>query len=265
MSFVRRMGGAVRNAISGGITFAARLRRPATPPSGRNPVPAAAQAAPAPKRPRAQRRPRSTPVAAPARPGWFARWFGPGRSRRAPFLRARRPDNDAPFTPKAYPNLPPEFCAILNTPVEECDPVLVRLLFAALAQHLAASMPPEADMTEAQKAMAKLWGELIAKFAEAGPDVPPAEAAAAAAPDAPPVSPASLAAEQPAPANGPAATAIAGLPAPVLPRYPGSQSFRNRRSRVLRCPGARLRRGVRDARHRPPARRHCYAACAGPP
>ena len=90
------------------------------------------------------RAPPPVPPPRPARPGWLARWFG--RNRRQPALLGRPPfpdSDDAPFTPQAYPGLSPEACAILNTPVEDCDPEILRLLLAVLARHIADSMRPE--------------------------------------------------------------------------------------------------------------------------
>src|SRR6185312_15785656 len=80
--FFRRLGGAVRGAISGGVALAARLRRPEAvkpnraPPKPRDP--AAPAPAPAPRRSRLPRA--AVPAPTAERRGWFARWFGSRRS-----------------------------------------------------------------------------------------------------------------------------------------------------------------------------------------
>ena len=125
---VRRLGGAVRSAITGGMTLATGRRRPAAPqpdidhPVARDPDP---RPAPAPEHLPGQ--PRTASPFTPDRsasPGWLARLSGRGR-RPTRFNYALLPDGDAPFTPEAFPGLTPEFCTFLNTPLEECDPEML--------------------------------------------------------------------------------------------------------------------------------------------
>ncbi|HET8997270.1 MAG TPA: hypothetical protein VFN42_11435 [Acetobacteraceae bacterium] len=204
------------------------------------------------------------PVSA-ARPGWFARCFGPARSRSAPTRPPRRAESGKLFTRKAYANLPPDVRAILNTPLEDCDPALVRLLFAALAQEIAACLPPEAEMTAAQKMYAGLWGDLIAKLAECGLDDAPAEP--------PPEDDAATALSSAASEPSPESSAPAGA-ASVFHRGPVSfvagRAFRQcRRALLQHCAWAFRSLGPPAGRflprQQPPPRRLCYAACAGPP
>ena len=81
------------------------------------------------------------------------------------------------LTPEAYPGLSPEACAILNTPLEECDPDVLRLVLCALAHHLADVLPPELGMTDGKAVFSALWGRLGALSGDAS-------TAAAAAPPA---------------------------------------------------------------------------------
>ena len=273
--FFRRFGGAVRGAIAG-ISRAGSPRRPAEPPprltsaTVQDPGPATHA-----RRPPAPRRPRATPPAPPARPGWIARWFG--LTPRKPALSRRRtfPDrDDAPFTPETHPGLSPEACAFFNTPVEDCDPELLRLLLTVLAQQLADVLPPELGMTDAQAVFDTLWGRLAGPLGDTGPDAEPAgqpEDAPASPTDAAPVSPPATLPEAPAAAipDGMAIAAasaitpdIAGLPKPSRRR---SQSFRRGCRRPFRRGRTRLPRGLRNGPPSLPPRRLCYAACAGPP
>jgi len=268
----------VRSVIAGGITLAGGLRRPAAPQSGRNPpAPRDLAAPPSPSRPRRKRAAAPVPPPRPARPGWLARWFGPNRPRHA--SPARPPfhnGDDTPFTPEAYPGLSPEACAIFNTPVEKCDPDILRLVLAALALHIANSMPPELGMTDAKAMFSTLWGHLGIVPGEAMPDARPAEEPAPApaapkdaGPDAPllqaqrtePTDDAIAARETPPDAASPTGPVFR----PDRSLFDRSRSFRHRRrSFVLRC-RARFRRSLPGWLQRPPPRRLCYAACAGPP
>ena len=276
--FFRRLGGAVRDALAGGIARATGRRRSITARPSRNPPAPEAQAAPSPRRSRAPHPRRAAAPALPARPGWIARCFG--LADRLPWLlrRATSPDDDtAPFTPETHPGFSPEVCDFLNTPVAECDPNELYLALCVLAQCLAESLPPELGM-DAKALFSTLWDRLGPPQAEAGPDTP-ADAPhppAAAAPE-----PAELDAQAPSPQSQAQGSEPAdGTPATAAPRTTparvslagsgfrgsrspsdGGPSFRRRRSPVERR-RPRLRRAPLQAL---PLRRLCYAACAGPP
>ena len=243
-------------------------------------------APPSPRPPRAPRRPRAAapvPPSRPARFAWLARWFGPNRQQPAWLARPPFPDSDdTPFTPEAYPGLSPEACAIFNTPVEECDPDLLRLVLSALALHIADSLPPDLGL-DAKALFSTLWGRLNTVPGEARPDARPAEQPApapAAAKDAvPDASPPPLIQEQGTASADHAATATVAArettsdatspTASVFRRghapFDGSRSFRHRRRSPGHC-RSRVHRTVPGALHPlPPPRRLCYAACAGPP
>ena len=174
--FFRRFGGAVRQAIAGGIALAGGRRGQAAPQAGRNP---AAPQNPAPSsRPRRTRRPHAAaPPAQPIRPGWFARWFG--RHRHQPLDQGCfRGSDSGLFTPETHPGFSPDVCALLNTPIEECDPDLLCLVLAVFAGHLAGNLPPELGMTDAKAVFATLCGRFGAVLGEPGPPGSPAGRAA---------------------------------------------------------------------------------------
>jgi hypothetical protein len=191
---VRRLGDAVRGVIAGGITLAGSLRRSPAPRSGGNPPAPRNRVAPAaPRRPRAPRQAIAAAAVAPTRTGWLARCFGRGRSEAAPQGRPSFPNLDAHFTPDSHPGLSPEMCAILNTPVEDCDPEILHTVFAAFAELIADALPPELRGLDGGELFSTLVGRLgtarEAARQDAAPDVPPElapEAAMAAMPGAPP-------------------------------------------------------------------------------
>lgn len=254
--FFCRLGSAVRSAVAGGIALA-RSRRPSTAPHPNRTPPAA-------KKPRT---PRPSGAATPtrsARRGWIAGWLGrlPVPSR----PRAALPDDDAPYTPETHPGFAPEVCELLNTPIEDCDPNELYIVLAVFARCLAESLPPELGM-DAQALFGRLWGRFAPPQAEATPEAPASEppSPAPATPDAPPASP-------PIQAQAPASSDDTALPADMLPavlpaasafhrRRPFSAAIRSRRHR----PPERIRPRRPKARPALPARRLCYAACAGPP
>lgn len=240
--FFRRLGGAVRGAIAG-IARAATRRRPATTP----PRPQAARNIETPAATRQARPPRRPSAAKPAQPGWIARRLGLGRQRSR---RPRLPSlGNAPFTPETCPGLTLQDCAFLNTPVEDCDPEVLRPLLSALAQHIAAALPPELGMSDPQAVFATLWGRL-------GCETTPAPAP----PEHPdPAPPPSAEADVPA-APDSVASALQHSPDRTVPSHRRRPPPRNRRQRVRGC-----RALLRRAAQRPPMRRLCYAACAGPP
>ena len=265
----RRFGGAVRRAVTG-ITRTGRARRPVAPPP--SPSPQAAgdpQPTTPPRPPRAPRRPRTAPLAPspqPAQPGWIARWFGRKRRRPAPSgIASSREASDAPFTPEAYPELSPAFCAILNTPVEDCDPEILRLMLCALAELLAS----ELGLPDAKAVFAELWDRLGAPLDQTAPDAAPdaaPEAATIAVPDAPPEPPA----EPPAAAQPDRAALATTAPQPP-PRASLPPRSAPRRHQSLRRDADRPVRHhlagcvMRKPRQALLPRRLCYAARASPP
>ena len=182
--FARRLGGAVRTVVASGITLAGSLRRQTAPKSTHEPQAPGDLAPPIPPgTPRATRRPRadaphsrSEPAGPLLPPGLLPLGLLPrllGRKRRRGALRHLRfPTGDTPFTPKNCPGLSPEMCTFLNTPMEECDPDMLRQLFSAFEEHVIGLMPPEA----AETIHAVIWGRLGGVLDEPGPNGPPAEA-----------------------------------------------------------------------------------------
>lgn len=266
----RRIGGAVRNAIAG---------RPGRPPASRpsRTPPTQDPRSPA-KRPRTPRQPRTTAlVPRPARPGWFARWFGGKRPRPESPARGRRSDRDiGVFTPETHPGFAPEVCELLNTPVEECDPELLCLVFAVFARHLADSLPPELGL-DAQALFSTLCDRLGPLPPELRPDAAPAdptppvpEAAERAESDAS----SSIQTQDTPPAGDAAATTVASETRPGSACrtgsvfHPGRAPFArrqpsHRRRRWLIRGRAQFHRSVPDGQQPPPPRRRSCAAGAG--
>ncbi len=243
----------------------------------------------------APRRPHPAAPPQPTRPGRIARWFGRKPRRPAPSAHPPLPDSDnAPFTPETWPGLSPEACAILNTPVEECDPEILRLVLSIFAQHLANT--PALGLTDPNALFATLCQRLGAPPGDmpdtAPPEAPdeapatgmqeaPDEAPATGmqeAPDAPPVSPHARPEprqdglpDRPATAARAVSAARAASEAAPLAAVPPQP--RRHRSRAPRHGRRRLLFGRPGVFSRllgalPPGlspRRLCYAACAGPP
>jgi len=211
---VRRLGGAVRSAIGSAINLARAVRRPAVSRHH-----AAAQA-PAPSRVRVPR-PRHAPSTSPALRAWAAKqtkaptkqaaegaaplplpWLAHLLARRQHRLAATsRPawpnQGDIHFTPQAFPQLSAKACAVLNTPLKDCDPKTLRLLVSTFTQHINQVMSPEAGITDPAAAFPNLLHRLNAALADTNADAslsitPPAVPAtpADAVPDAPPQPPA---------------------------------------------------------------------------
>ena len=198
--FFRRLGGAVRGAIAGGIEIVSGHRRPAAAKPSRTPRKPRDPAAPS--RPRRPHQPRTTAPDQPAkRRGWFARWFGPSQrqaEQAAPVqadapTRQPRParKKDKLFSPETHPGLTQEDCDFLNTPLGQCDPEKLRVLADALSQQIAAVMGPGLGM-DADALFSTFCERLFISQGAAAPDAPPSEepspapdTARAAAPDAP--------------------------------------------------------------------------------
>lgn len=301
---LRRFGGAVRNVIAGGSSLAGALRRQsASQPGIGHTMARNAVARPAPRHAQSPRRPRAShPVqpSLPARPGFLPRWLARRARRRAARISsAWFPANpDVPFTPESYPGLCPELCAILNTPLEDLDPAILRIMLESLAKTIAEIMPPEAGLTDADSVFSTLWTRLAGALEEPTPDPSPAATAPINHPDLSPSVPARSSVPafprvpteahcaptflplstqtprppQPAPIASQQATAISHRGRHIPHRRP---SFRYKinstvayRVRLL-APCAELFRHRREdflefTRQRPPARPRCYAARASP-
>ena len=232
----RRLGGAVRNAIAGGLSLAGAPRRPDAPQTViGHAVVRNADARPAPARVRALRRTRTAPPAPPSRPawrGWFARLVGDRCRPPLPVSRAQfLTDSDAPFTPEEFPGLSPEACAFFSTPLEDLDPEILARLLGALAEKIADLIPSEAGQTESGSLLSTLLGGFGVTLGEAQPDLPPigaldtvpGVATDAAPPQAPVSAPDPLAeasAVTPVEALPDAPSASPDPPAPPLPAAP---------------------------------------------
>ena len=272
----------MRGVIAGGIARVGRLRRQRGQESSHTPAePRGTVAPPAPRRPRLPRRPIAAAPVPPARRfGWFARWFGPKRRQPASPARPALPgSDDAPFTPEAWPGLSPEARAFFNTPVEDCDPEILRLLLTALAGHIADTMAAELGM-DAEALFATLCGRLATTPSETRPDTaepaPTPRTPEHAAPDAVATPPIQAQGTEPLDA---ATTAVAMRDTRPDGIFPPASVFR--RSRTLVHAGRPFRHFHRSLVDRgrlgfhrflpgtpqalPPPRRLCYAACAGPP
>ena len=215
--FARRLGGAVGNVIAGGIALATGLRRPAAPRTGSGRTAArSVDARHAAHQQDAQRQPRTVPPIPSPRPvqrSRLARMLArPSES--APSTHALLPfDPDAPFTLETIPGLCPEIRAILNTPLEDCDPEMLRVLLASFAQAVALSMPPEVGSTDAGLLFSELWGRLAEALGDASPDAPPPWA---------PANPADIAPDAQAPESDPPAAASSPASAALSDARPAS-------------------------------------------
>ena len=212
---VRRLGGAVRGVIVRGITLACTLRRPAVSRTGCDYAAAQGPEAPAPSRlprPRLPRAPSTYPAlrawaakqtkapakragegAAPLPPPWLAHLLAARHHRRPAWPN----QGDIHFTPQAFPQLSPKACAVLNTPLKDCDPKTLKLLVSTFTQHINQVMSPEAGIADPAAAFPNLLHRLNAALADAkadpslsttpesGPATPPDTV-----PDAPPQPPA---------------------------------------------------------------------------
>ncbi len=194
---VRRLGGAVRSAIVSGIGLAGALRRPAVSQPSRDHAAAQHPETSAPRRARVPRRPSAALPAPLLLPRWLACLLTRHHRQFASVSHpARLNQGDAPFTPEAFPQLSPKACAVLNTPLKECDPKTLELLFSALAQHISDLMSPESRMTDLEATLPNLWQRLSTALGDtkadtslpATPDAAPVTATDAV-PEAPVLSP----------------------------------------------------------------------------
>jgi hypothetical protein len=232
---IRRLGGAVRSVIGSGINLAAALRRPAVPQTGRNHAAAQDPQASASSRVPLQRplpasstspalrgtspAKRAAEGAAPLPPPWLAlllarRHGRPAATRRPAFLN----QGDIHFTPQAFPQLSPKACAVLNTPVKDCDPKTLKLLVSAFTQHINQVMSPEAGITD-PNAFPNLLHRLSTALDDAKADTP-----APATPEAVPTTPPAAVPNAPAASPHPPVQAPPTAPATqwtnLAPRAP---------------------------------------------
>jgi len=165
---VRRIGGAVRSAIGSGINLAGALRRPAVSQTSQDHAAAKQPQAPAPSRMRVSRRP------SPARPLPFLlpRWLAPLLARRQhhPTAPSRRNHADILFTPEAFPQLSLKACAVLNTPVKDCDPKTLHLVLSTFARYVNQVMSPEAGITNPAATLPNLWHRLSTALSDTNAD-----------------------------------------------------------------------------------------------
>jgi hypothetical protein len=220
--FARRFGGAVRTVVASGVALAGSLRRPAMPNATHDARAAGDLTAPIPPgTPRTPRRPRpAAPVSLPeaARSGLLLRLVDRKHRRTARRGRRRYPDDYTPFTPEDCPELTPEMCHFLNTPIGDSDPAMVRALFTALEEYLVALLSSKPGFPGAETVHAVIRARLGGLLDAPGPDAPPTEApdpalaiisgdaVPATAMDAAPDAPADATPDAPAPAASTAVT-----------------------------------------------------------
>ena len=208
---VRCLGGAVRSVIVRGITLAGTLQRPAVSRTSRYHAEAQDPQTSAPSRVCVPRRPRpACPIRLP--PPLLAHLLAARRHRRPEA--ASRPaflnQGDAPFTPEAFPQLSPKACAVLNTPLKDCDPKTLELVFSTFASHINQVMSPEAGITDPAAAFHNLWHWLNAALADTNADTSPP-----ATPEAVPATPADAVPDAPVASPHP--------PAPTGPTKPSAK------------------------------------------
>jgi len=109
--------------------------------------------------------------AAPLPPPWLARLLGRRQHRLAATSRPVWPNQgDIHFTPQAFPQLSPKACAILNTPLKDCDPKTLKLLVSTFTQHISQVMSPEAGITDPAAVFPNLLHRLNAALADTKAD-----------------------------------------------------------------------------------------------
>jgi len=289
---VRRLGGAVRSAIVSAITLTGARRRPVLPQTSQDHAAAQHPQAPVPRRVPVPHPPRAALPAPLLLPPWLPPLLARRRRRPACLNQA-----DTPFTPETHPQLSPKACAVLNTPVKDCDPKTLELLVSTFTQYINQVMSPETGSMDPQAVLPNLWHRLSTTLADTDLDVslpaapqPVPATLADEVPDAPVASP-----HPPAPLTGPTmpsakdASRLSPLPLPGLPasdplaeaitttaaapKTPPDFAARSApvRHASLRRRLFRRRRasflGSRSDKLQclPPPWRLYYAACTGPP
>jgi len=227
---VGRLGGAVRSAIVGGIALAGALWRPAASQTNRDRAAAQDPQAPAPRRAPVPHPPRAALPAPLSLPPLLAHLLARRHHRSARVSRpARLSQGDAPFTPEAFPQLSPKACAVLNTPVKDCDPRTLELLVSTFTQCINQVMSPEAATTDPQAVLPNLWHRISTALADtradtslpATPEAVPATPDDAAA-DAPVASPHPPAQVPPTGPTKPSAKDASPVSSVLLPGPPAS-------------------------------------------
>ena len=217
---VRHLGGMVRSAIVRGITLAGARRRPAPCLTARSQTSRDHAAAQHPE----DSMPSRLPL--PGGPRLLAarRHRSPASVSRPAFLN----QGDAPFTPEAFPQLSPQTCAVLNTPLKDCDPKTLELVFSTFASHINQLVSPDAGITDPAATLPNLWHRISTALADTNADTslpatPQAVVPAVPAPDAPVASPHSPAQVPP---TGPRPSAKDAPRLSTLPRSgpPASES-----------------------------------------
>jgi len=221
----------VRGVIVRGITLACTLRRPAASQTSHHPTAAQQPEAPASRRLRAPHRPPSTSPAprawaakqtkapakrasegaAPLPPPWLAHLLAARHHRRPACLNR----GDIHFTPQAFPQLSAKACAVLNTPLKDCDPKTLKLLVSTFTQHINQIMSPEAGIADPAAAFPNLLHRLNAALADAN-----ADASLSTTPQSGPATPADAVPDAPdpqLPATGPTMPSAKATP-PLSPR-----------------------------------------------
>ena len=182
----------MRSAIVRGITLAGARRRPAPCLTAGSQTSRDHAAAQHPEDSAPSRLPLSGWLHLLARLLATRRHRSPASVSRPAFLN----QGDAPFTPQACPQLSPQACAVLNTPLKDCDPKTLELVFSTFASHINQLMSPDAGITDPAATLPNLWHRISTALADTKADTslpatPQAVPAfpADAAPDAPVASP----------------------------------------------------------------------------
>jgi len=190
---VGRLGGAVRSAIVGGIALAGALWRPTISQTSRDHPTAQDPQAPAPRRAPVPHPPCPALPAPLSLPPLLAHLLARRHHRSTHVSRpACLSQGDAPFTPEAFPQLSPKACAVLNTPVKDCDPRTLDLVVSTFAQYINQVMSPEAATTDPQAVLPNLWHRISTALADTRADTP-----LPATPEAVPATPDDPAADAP--------------------------------------------------------------------
>jgi hypothetical protein len=100
---------------------------------------------------------------------------------------ARLNRGHALFTPQAFPQLSSRACAVLNTPLKDCDPETLRLVFSTFTQHINQVLSPEAGITDPQAILPNLWHRISTALADTN-----ADASLSTTPEARPATPADV-------------------------------------------------------------------------
>jgi len=203
----------VRSAIVVGIALVGARRRTDVSRTSQDHAPAQDPQAPAPRRVSVPHPPRAALPAPLLPPRVLARLLARRHHRPAPPSRpACLNQREIHFTPQACPQLSPKACAVLNTPVKDCDPETQHLVISAFAQYVREVMSPKAATTDLQTTLPNLWHRLSTALDDTQADTSPVT------PKAEPATPADTAPDPPAQVPPTAPTRLwTNEPPPVLP------------------------------------------------